>query len=72
MKFPVVCYYWTLRILQGVISLNLPFRRLSAAILKAISEDEQAVSTVKLGPVKLKAKEILFEIMEAVAPVAAN
>ena len=58
--------------LQCSINLNLPFRRLSAAILKATNEDEQAVSTVKLGPVKLNANEILFEIIEAVVPVAAN
>ena len=46
--------------------------KLSHASLRAVREDEQAVSTDKLGPVRLRQKEILLAYMGAVIPVEVN
>ncbi len=48
-----------------------PDRIACTALSKATSEDEQAVSTVKLGPFRSKMYEMRFEMIESVLPVAA-
>src|SRR5690606_2671433 len=47
-----------------------PARNASSAWCKATSEEEQAVSTVKLGPCKLNMYEIRFEIVDSALPGA--
>ena len=42
------------------------------AMLRAVSDEEHAVSTARLGPVKFKEYDILFATVDAVIPVEAN
>lgn len=49
-----------------------PLCRLSQAILRAVNDEEHAVSTTKLGPVRFKQNDTLFAIIDNVLPVEEN
>ena len=57
---------------QTIAMSQSPLCRLSQASLSAVKEDEHAVSTAKLGPVRLRQNEILFANIDAVIPVDEN
>lgn len=46
-----------------------PSARLAAALSRATRDEEHAVSTVREGPLRPKAYETLFEIIEGAPPV---
>ena len=46
--------------------------RLSQAIFRAVSDEEHAVSTTRLGPVRLRQNDTLLARILAVVPVAEN